>query len=371
MSRRSIFSFLFSLIIINATVLNAEEMVKSDLQIKGKIFLDWHTGLTDSTDSESGDKKNTFAFDRVYLTCVKELNDLFTMKVTVDVENSEVEEDGHIKSRYKFYLKKAYLQTKKTFGPVDTKLLVGMIGTPIIGFTEKIADQRWIVENLINGSKSIIPTGEGIDPSADMGLLLQLDIFKKLTFTGAAMNGEGYKSANESTHGESDEGKSYYAMLNFMPIHGLYLSGYYKIEETSVDISDDHKGYYGGGVAWKNKLISIGVNYIIPFEKVDGSTVKWEGTDESYDIYIIDAWMSLYLKTVIDMPIFVMSKFGLSEDRDQGSKGTTFFGAGLGYEFNKNVRTIAWYQQFDSEEADEDDEANPNKTFWIKAEIKW
>ena len=375
-----------------------QEVEGLGLQISGMMYINWHTNMTDSTDSESGNKKNTFEIERVYLTLCRRFSGIWRARITTDVgkerilENEAFEEqdisgetvktvDGTVTSKYRLFIKYAFIEANQSIGLIDLRFQFGMIGTPVTGFTEKLSDQRWIHKNFINGSNAVLiyQSGSGlkgysIDNSADMGASLDLSVMKAVTIAVAITNGEGYKKAQESDYAypgddskNTAEGKAYYGRLTIRPVQSLYLSGYYRHEGTSVDEFESYRGYYGGGIAWKSDAVKIGVNYIKPFQKINGE--RWVIDNEELDMSIVDTWITLQFSSFTGIPLFIMACYGIG-DTGQESGKTSFAGGGLGYKFNKHLRCIAWYEQTDSESLDEVGEPNPEKSFWLKAEVR-
>jgi hypothetical protein len=365
------------------------------MKLSVKSYINWHTVLTESTDNKSGEKMNTFELERLYLQWEKDLGGIWSGRVTLDVGNEPVIENASLTSttptlanssgttvkavtggqtsKYRAYVKYAYAQAKDKIGDeLEYKFQFGMIETPVIGFTDKAGDQRWVHKNLLDDSKSIL--GSSIDYSADMGASLALDYSKMINVTLALMNGEGYKNTNESLFNSSDQtkntsqGKAVYGKLTVTPIEGLSLSGYYRQEGTSAKQSDNNKGYMGGGVAYKNDLLMAGVNYLLPFQKVDGEAVKNSDNKEK-ELSLADIWITVTPEKEIGLPLLVMARYGWGEDSNLEKSKVTFLGAGVGYVFNKNVRAMAWYQQYDSEAKKEAELPNPDKQFAVKAEI--
>lgn len=359
-----------------------------------KSYLNWHTVLTESTDNGSGEKMNTFEIERVYFTMKKDLDDVFSGRVTFDVGNEQIIEkaslgengavdsagdpvetaDGSETSKYRVYVKYAYVQAKNKIGPASYKIKFGMIDTPVIGYVDKLADQRWLHKNLIDDAKNVLT---GIDNSADMGASIDLGFMDKMVNVVLALtNGEGYKKTCESVYdNESDptknsaHGKAVYGRLTIAPIEGLSISGYYRREGTSSNQSDFNKGYMGGGIAYANDLIMVGANYILPFHTVDGETALNDAGEEE-DLSMLDCWLTVTPEKFVGMPLLVMARYGYGDDGALDDDKVTFMGAGLGYKFNKKFRVMAWYEQYDSEAADLAETPNPDAVFALKAELK-
>ncbi len=347
------------------------------------MYMNWHIGLTEGTDNGGGDKKNTFEFERIYLDLKYKLDEVWSVRITTDIENQQtlegvdynkddetVGDSATVRSKYALFIKHGYLQAKKKLDPIDVQVRAGMIDTPISGHMDSLGDQRWIMENMMGMSKQMLFIGDKgytLDTTADMGLQAQVDYNKLISAVAALTNGEGFKNSNESEAGARSEGKSYYGRLTVTPIEGLVLSGYYKKEGTDTDENKNQKGYYGASIAWVTDLVKVGATYLLPYEKKDGDKIA-DGDDE-YEMSVLDIWCSLYLNSVIDIPVIVMARYGIADNGLDDGK-TTFMGGGAGYVFNKYCRVIAWYQQMDNEDRDTKEKPNPEKQFAVKAEVK-
>ncbi len=345
------------------------------VDISGEVFFNWHSVMTDSTDTESGGKMNTFELERMYLNWKKKFDDTFSARATLDIGNETIEENGKETSKYRVYAKYGYLQAaKKGIGPVDLTMKFGLIDTPILGYVDKLGDQRWVQKNLIDESKYLLPDGSSLDNSADLGASLGIG-FMKSELVLALTNGEGYKNTNESLFSDSSNstknsayGKAFYTRLTIVPIDSLYISGYFRQEGTSSNQSDNKKGFYGAGIAWKDDLVKAGLNYIMPFQTIDGEKAAWGNGDEK-KMTLAELWVTFTPEKLIGMPILASLRYGYGEDADQSDSKTGFIGVGVGYEFADYFRAMAWYEQLDSEMADAADEPNPEKTFYIKTEF--
>ena len=384
------------------TMLQADEgkSVKKS-KLGGVIYFNWHQNMTDEADNEAADKKNTFEIERIYLTWKITYNDMFSSRVTTDVgketmiekpKYTELDTDGDgtadeelvndsssENQKYRLYIKYAYGQFKYKTDPVNVKFKFGMLGTPSIGFIDKLGDQRWILQNFIDSSKKILikPDGKGysIDNSADLGTSLKISAMKLVELEASYTVGEGYKKSDESQHSPTDDGKAYAGRLTIsppVPDFPIFISVFGRLEGTDTDEVKNHKGYYGFGLALKHKIVKIGANYILPFEKVDDENLAYvdgSGNVEEYDMSLIDVWLTVELNNIIGMPLFIMGRYGLGDTGLNNGK-TQYIGSGLGYRFEKHVRLIAWYQMIDNEARDEAKEANPEQALYIKAEIK-
>jgi hypothetical protein len=366
----------------------SETPPKPALEFSGQVFMNWHAGMTEGNDSYQGNKTNTFELERAVLDWKNKFDDLFSARVTLDVandsviegatqttDNTKTNQGGSITSKYRIYLKYAFLQAKKSFGPVDGMARVGMIETPVIGFIDGFGDQRWLHKNLIDDAKNVLPTAAGIDNTADAGISLGIDFMKMTNLAFALTNGEGLKNTNESLFSSSDksrntsQGKAAYARLGISPVEPLCIFGFYRFEGTSANQSDNHKGYYGAGIAWKDEVFKVGVDYILPFQKIDGNDTAYTNGDKK-KMSLFEFWLTINAYKYTQIPSLLMSRYGFGDDFDQENVKTSYVGVGIGYEYSKNIRVAAWYDHYDSEANSTAGKTNPVKVFYVKADIK-
>ena len=373
---KKIFIVTFVFLMISMVSLHAKEVGDDSFQFKGLVYLNWHINMTDGTDNEDGSKKNTFEMERLYLTFLKDFDKIWGFRATTDVGNETVEEDGKEQQKYRLFIKFAYVQAKKSIGPLDLQFRAGMVNTPVSGFNDWLSNQRWAHKNCFLASKDILKKGStdgagqgySIDNPADMGVNIRVTLMKIVTLAGSITNGEGYKKTDEEEQGSSSEGKAYAGRLTLAPFKGLYISGFYRFEGTDTDESDNHRGYYGGGIAWADKSIRVGVNCAKAFEKQVGKDLSYNG--EEYDMKIVDIWLTLNFESLTGVPVLVVARYFYGDNGlDNGT--ATLLAGGIGYRLAKNFRVIAWYEQLDNEADDKADNADPDRTFYIKSEVKF
>ena len=95
----------------------------------------------------SGKNYNAFRINRAYLDIRYKFLDWLSARLTTDVD-AAVTPAADANAAFHIYLKYAYLEGKKDFGPVRIEAAAGMIETPIVGLTDKISDYRWIIPEL-------------------------------------------------------------------------------------------------------------------------------------------------------------------------------------------------------------------------------
>lgn len=376
-------------------------------EVGGRIYM-WYSRdvANKSTTLPREPKTDHFSLNRAYITVAREFSDVFSAKLVTDVKPDA--------SAQYIYIKNAYLQARLfKDGPVTWTTQFGVVGTPVIGLIDKISDARWIYWNYIDKSKDVL-NGVEIDNSADVGLLTELDIVKIVKLTGGYTNGEGY--GKMLTESNCDKSKRLYGMVTLTPIMQLYLSGFYKtdLEMVSTTVStnptstvypynDQSKlNYWGALIAWSDKSFKIGASYSIPYKSsikyylasgaqagLYGQRTRWYGR-------IFDAWAHVNLKELTGLGFILYGRYahGIDDVRTRYITRTSsnilqsnfdtrtqIWAAGLGYQFNKNVRLLAMYEvnsvKGDSRTRVLPDGTNASeripmeRTLWVKTEASF
>ena len=267
----------------------------------------------------SAKNNNGFNISRAYLDFKYKINDILTARLTSDVD-AAVSGSSDSNPALHLYLKYAYLEAKKDFGPVWLSATGGMIETPIIGMIDKISDYRWIAQNYIDQSKNAL-NGNSLDNSADLGVKVSFGVMKYLTLTGSFTNGSGYK-ANEAN---SYKAVTYVATVN--PMKEIHIYGFGRNEITAkYDFTGKKtkKEYYGYGVAYVTDLIKIGFNHVFPYVTTVGLDYGTNGllgaaiAGNSIYAYplqrrgfmLLDSWLNFNLGAVVpDAPLLVNARF--------------------------------------------------------------
>lgn len=361
---------------LSSAAANAAESEQSATQVSGKMYIQWMKEMSNPVADES-EHRNSFQLTRAYLQFKHQLDQVWSVKVTLDADNG----DGGDDTRYNVFVKNAYLQAKVGMGVANLTLQFGMIGTAAIGIIDSVSDYRWLNSNYLDAAKLLLAKsttslGQSIDTSADMGVSAELQIAKIVTVTAQVTNGEGYKKTDETDTG-NDDGKAYLGMLTIQPVPGLYIAGYMRNQVTDDgQDSDNYIRYYGGTIAYSTDLIKVGASYIVGKK----STLAWpyDGTASETDYTIVDAFLNVNLQSVAGVPVLIAGRYarGVTEfDDAAGTEVTTsLWAAGLGYQFSKNVRFMAYYEVY-SAETNLDvasttlDYSDDEENFYIKCEV--
>jgi hypothetical protein len=336
---------------------------------------------------------NTFQVERAYLTIKKRIGEIFSAKITADVDQD---------SRDVLYLKYGFVQLFKKFptpfGPIGLKAQLGKIATPVIGITDNLSDLRWLGPNYINNSKLLL-NGNSFDNSADLGGMVSLAILNLLTIEYALTNGEGVKS----DHNETYAGKSHTLLVSANPVDylkELYVNFYGRWETTNknkvvTDVTGkptkyqgtDERNYIGCGAAWYSDIIKAGVNIFLPVMHYSKTTYVDPFTSyaprHKDNFLLIDSWLNFNLGAIVrTAPVLIMGRCAWGrESKSLLSNGrqaheTLLLGGGVGYQFSEYFRMALYYEaiRYHVKYAFHDftrKDPTPNNSVYIKTEIKF
>ncbi|MBP7582575.1 MAG: hypothetical protein KBA61_00990 [Spirochaetes bacterium] len=379
------FSTLALMLALFAAAANAQQVTSTTeaprvepVKVSGTMYLEWVKTMENRLEAEN---VNTFRIQRVYLDFRKKIDDVWSARATLDVGN----DNGATDTRYQAYIKYAYLQGAFNLGFGTLTAQFGMIGTPVIGLIDSQSDYRWLNQNYIDAAKALLyrqsnatgaTPGQSIDSSADLGLSLSLKVASMVTITGAITNGEGYKTGDELAAG--DDGKAMYGMLTVTPISGLFLSGFYMNRVTDdAEAGDNYVNYYGANAIYVFQGIRVGVSYVMA--KVSTFAVG-DPEAEVAEYTLIDAFIMANLKGFTGMPILLAGRYAMgSTEYAEGygasngfTSDVTIWAVGVGYQFNDNVRVMAYLEDQSSSSSDiaAREWDNSNRNFYVKAEAK-
>jgi len=178
-----------------------KEEFKPGGKVFGKVFFNFHYDMTDSPDNTQASQ---FQLNRTYFGYKYAWSEKLSGKITFDV--------GHVgTSVHTAFLKVAYIDWKVA-KPI--KLSIGQIGLKQFNDQEHFWGYRYIYKSFMDEHK--------FGSSADKGININIKPHKMVQFNLLAVNGEGYKSAQDE-YGQYKMGGS----VILTPVEGLIIKGYF------------------------------------------------------------------------------------------------------------------------------------------------
>ncbi len=203
-------------LLIPFTFLFAQEKEKgiqigNIVEMSGNWFIAYRNGVeqihADENTPEETIEENQFLLKRSYFTLKKDLNEVFSVRYTMDLTlDTEGDDAGNIETRLKYlYLKvKPKIESELFTG---TFLEVGMVHTPWLDYEQKIntyrvQDNMFIERNkIINSADFGFMIGGNIGPKMDTDFLKKTNTAmpgKYLSYSFGLYNGGGYSGAEKN-----------------------------------------------------------------------------------------------------------------------------------------------------------------------------
>jgi hypothetical protein len=363
------------------------------VSVSGKIFFQWRHTLQnlDSGLYEEQENVSTFELTRAYIVLGYKIDDIWSVKVILDAGNDGEADDTD--TRYRVFIKNAYGQA--AFGLLGTRVTFrfGVIPIPLLSLMYQVSDNRWLQSNYIDNAKALIyrTTGSAadidqklsLDYTADIGASLGINFRDVISVTGTATNGNGFKKTKETesdADGE-DDANAYSGLLTITPVPYLYLAGFYRFQGTQDQTygKDNYITYYGGMIAVTTAPVKIGVSYILGEYSYKKEAALPDDSALLHKYSILDAFVNINLLQWTGIPVLIAGSLGWGVTEFDSGFGiydgfeaeVLIWNAGLGYQFNKKVRMMAYYENIRrmSDDIEALDPGRDERTFYIKTEV--
>jgi hypothetical protein len=342
---------------------------------------------------------NTFRLQRAYLTLRKEIGDIFSVKVTTDIQPT---------GQDFIYLKFAFVQLNKEFitpyGPITLKAQLGKIATPVQGMTDWLNDLRWIGDNYLGASKFIL-NGKSFDNPADLGGMFSISFFKFVRLEYTYTNGEGYRFDNSETY--AGKAHTLLASVNpeFLGLKEVFVNFYGRWEDTNRNKLDqsplnqtpqaypikycgvDTKSYMGVGAAWHSEPVKLGLNFFMPEMQFSKTVfilpITGYAPRHKEKFYLVDSWFNFNLGAIVrPAPLLIAGRCAYGREfksligNSRQGRETLVAGGGAGYQFNQYFRMMVYYEHIIyhlSSKINDFTKRDPslNNNVYIKAEVKY
>ena len=340
----------------------AQDAPKADepkpvVDVSGVLYLDWGYVQKANEASSLKEGSDTMRLQRAYLNFAKKIDDMWSVKVTLDgvgvttqeasIDGDEVDGDpdalpddnltvsNSTKANNVMLIKNAYVQG--TFDPAFV-LKVGAAGMPWTGYVEKYYGMRYVENTLTDRLKYANSADWGAHASGDLG--------NGFNYAVAVVNGAGYKNPSRSK-GVDVEGRLAWEITpEFAVAVGGY-SGYLGQEKQN---NDAEKRYSRGDVmvAYAGPMFRLGGEYFTAknLGQVQQTAVPAVG-DKATGWSL---WSSVRLAQTANGDVSVFGRY----DKTDTSKTLnpfredTYWNVGVEYPVLKNFKLAAVYKDTDA-----------------------
>ena len=237
------------------------------VEMSGNWFIAYRDGVAQTqADQETlpiNNHESAFVLKRSYITLKKELDQVFSVRYTMDLTiDRDGEDAGNIETRLKYlYIKAKPRINSKVF--TGLWIQAGMVHTPWLDYEQKIntyrvQDNMFIERNKIFNSADFGITVNGnIGPKMDAAFLKEVKsplTGKYLSYAFGLYNGGGYSGA------EKNNNKLIAGRLSYRPfpskIPELQISGYFNTGKGNSEESPDFNQVLGF-VAYTGKQLTL------------------------------------------------------------------------------------------------------------------
>lgn len=349
MKAKKLFLIILSCLIFSGTLF-AEEGAEP-VKIGGAMWGSWGAVFTNygKDDNPLGtgqryDSSSRFLLERGYLTVSKRFDEIFKFGMILEAwpvkssSNPNVTSDSG-KNGFMPYIKEFALTAEKKIGDFSGTLSFGLIDSNIVNFTGVLNGDYFLNQDVTYTRTA------GIISSYDYGVSLLIDYSKLVKFKGLILQGDGYLNAGNGNM--SDNKYVWQGQVIVTPFEQFSIFSYYVYSDNtkpSDNLKSKESGYYGAGIAWKDKTFRIGGNWLRIYE----SATPFSGTagkGNSDGDMAMTLWANVNINRFAGMPFVIYLSFDKYWDKINSSAvpgSYKRFGAGVGYIFNQNVQ-LAFY----------------------------
>ncbi|RMF60785.1 MAG: hypothetical protein D6743_14510, partial [Calditrichaeota bacterium] len=225
-------------------------------------------------------------------------------------------------NRYFVYVKYAYLEMKEPW--LDGKFTLGQQGLPWAGHVEHAWGYRWV--------SKVLTDLHHLQTTTDLGVSYKGKVGKYVEYHLAVVNGPGYKEPENNTF------KNPMGRLTLKPVKGLEISGFGSYDVRTYDQPEGNAWTAAALIAYKHDdWGNVGVEYARGRDRKH-LNLGWGVSGFA----IAKPWKKSRVVLRYDM---------FDADSDSSTDNSSLIIAGLGWDFNKHLKTLV-NVQVDTEDAD-------------------
>ncbi len=233
-----------AMVMLLMAVMISGSLRAAETSVHGRLYTHWEYDMTDGADG-----MNDFGLGRAYVTVKSKLSDYTSVRITSDLRESTIDDNGKLQTRYYVIIKYGYLDWKPAFAKKALTLRVGLQPTPYIDFQNKLWGRRYLAKTVGDVNKFLTTSDPGVSAYLALG-----EKGKMGSLALAVLNGTSY-----SNLGDLNKQKDINLFAQLMPLTGsedlkksAVVAQYYKgIQNMSFDSTMDAGDY-------KNDILSVG-----------------------------------------------------------------------------------------------------------------
>ncbi len=341
------------------------------VEMSGEWYIAYRNGIeqihADEDTPEERVEENRFLLKRSYFTLKKKLNDVFSVRYTMDLTvDTEGDDAGNVETRLKYlYLKVSPKSKSKLF--TGNFMEIGMVHTPWLDYEQKINTYRVQDNMFIERNKIFNSADFGILIGGNIGPKMDADFLKKtnkampgkyMSYALGIYNGAGYSGI------EKNKNKVLEGRLSFRPfaekLPQLQLSTSFVYGKANSALNPDFKQLIGFLTFSGEKMTLIaqahkGIgDFKAKYVKQDNPAVSLKNQGFSF--------FGEYQPTKI--PLSFWCRYDMFDVDNKRFIDIQRYIGGITYKINKYLRVIADYEYNISE-------ADDNNIYEINFEIRF
>ena len=231
-------------LVLLATLVSAGSLMAAETTVNGRLYGHWSYDMTDGADG-----MNEFGLGRAYLTVNSKLSDFTSVRITTDLRESTIDDNGKLQTRYYVIIKYGYLDWTPAFANKVLKLRFGLQPTPYVDFQNKLWGRRYLAKTVGDMQKFLTTSDAGVSAHLALG-----EKGKYGSLALAVFNGTSY-----SDLGEENKQKDFNFFAQVNPFTGsedlkksALVAQYYKGTKNMTFDDTTLAGDY------KNDIVSVG-----------------------------------------------------------------------------------------------------------------
>ena len=153
-----------AMLMLLVAMMFAGSLMAAKTSVHGRLYTHWEYEMTDGADG-----MNDFALSRAYVTVKSKLSDQTSVRITSDLRQSTIDDNGKVRTRYYVIIKYGYLDWTPAFWKKIFKLRLGLQPTLYIDFQNKLWGRRYLAKTVGDMNKFLTSSDPGVSAHIALG----------------------------------------------------------------------------------------------------------------------------------------------------------------------------------------------------------